>query len=898
MKSSEIRNKWLEFFKSKDHYVLEPVSLIPVNDNSLLWINSGVATLKPYFEGKKNPPSPRITNSQKSIRTNDIENVGVTSRHHTFFEMLGNFSIGDYFKKESIEMAWEFLTSPEWLDINKTKLFVTYYEDDKEAKDIWINKTDINPKHLISMGKDTNFWDIGLGPCGPSTEIFYDRGEKFDKRGIEILEKDLENDRYVELWNIVFSQFNNDGNKNYKPLPRKNIDTGAGLERIASILQDTPTNFETDLFMPIIKEIEKHTKLKYKIDSYFSKDKKDIEINKSFKIIADHLRSTVFAISDGQDPSNIGRGYVIRRLIRRSLTIASVNLDIKLNGTFFSSLVNIVYDIMKDYYPYLKNELKRVKNIFDKEEISFIEIIDKANELILKDKNFNAKKAFFIFESHGIPYDLSRSICDSHAIRIDKEEFNKLFKKHQSLARSNQKDQKGMNIQDDNIEFYNSLQSEFLGYTKLELESTIIGLIENDKQSKTLSKEGIIVLDKTSFYATSGGQEHDFGVITTKDFEFVVSDVIKHANGLFLHKGKVTKGSIKLNDKVKSSVDKQIRKNSSINHSATHLMFYSLENILKNDLPQAGAFYNKDKFRFDFKFNDKFEIEELKNKLEKETLKLINEDLKQVTKELKFNDAIKEGAKFMKDETYGPVVRVVKFGNKIIDLCGGTHILSSKEIEDIIITNFESKGSNIYRIEGLTTTLRINNWKKLELDKWQKEIDSIIDKYKLLNSKNKTLDIIIDNFNYAKKNLNLNEAINLFWLFQKEEHKFRNSLKDKIIQKQIKEINLEKASSIIENKNVYNVKLNNLDLKYLRDIYVQLIPKIESNILLLSSSNEKITNFILGVNKKNQICDFAKPLNSLRNKFDIKGGGGPQMIQAIIETKQFDEIIKSIIREC
>jgi len=896
MKANEIRNKWLEYFKSKDHHVVEPASLIPVNDESLLWINSGVATLKPYFEGTKNPPSPRLTNSQKSLRTNDIENVGITARHHTLFEMLGNFSIGDYFKKEAIIFAWEFLTDKKWLGIDPSKLYVTYFKDDKEAKELWIKETNIEPKRIISMGKDTNFWDVGLGPCGPSTEIFFDRGEKYDKRGIEILEKDLENDRYVEIWNIVFSSFNNDGNGNYKSLPRKNIDTGAGLERLACILQDTPTNFETDLFMPIIKEIEKHTSKRYDIESYFGNDKEKTHINKSFKIIADHIRAITFAIADGQEPSNIGRGYIIRRLARRALATANVNLGIKLEGKFLSSLVDVVNDITKDFYSYLGKELKRIKETLNKEEESFITIIEKASDLVLKEKDFNGEKAFTLYETHGIPYDLIESICETNKIKLDKKDFDKRLVAHQELARKNRKEISGMSLQDENINYYDGLSSEFLGYEKEEIKSKVIGLIQNNKPSKTLNKDGIIILDKTPFYATSGGQEHDTGIIKTSSFEFEVSDVTKTANGLFLHKGITKKGSINLDDEVTASIDKDRRKQTKISHSTIHLIFHSLEAHLKQDLPQAGSLCDKDKFRFDFKCNIDLNADEIKKQIINDVTDMIKKDIKQETKVMSLSEAKKMGAKFMEDETYGDKVRVVTFGKDIIDLCGGTHISSAKIIEAITITNLEKKGSGIYRLEGLSTKKNILKWTNEELAKWQNEIDPLIKKYKGLKSPDKTIDKILLDFDKAKKDLNLENAIKLFWALQKELNSFERKVQESQIGDAVKAIDVTKLITLIEGINTAKVEIKNMDLKSLRSIYVSLIDKIDKEILLTYSTIGKETSFVIGVNRKNKDYNLATPLNKLRSKYTIKGGGGPQMIQAVIDKDKFEPLINELIK--
>lgn len=487
LSTNQIRKIWLDFFISKNHYFLETVSLIPVDDPSLLWINSGVATLKPYFDGRKTPPSPRLTNSQKAIRTNDIENVGVTARHHTMFEMLGNFSIGDYFKKEAIELAWELLTDKNYFDIDKDKLYITVFNEDTEAYNIWKDVIKIDEDHIFRLSRKTNFWDVGQGPCGPNTEIFYDRGEIWDpnKIGPRLISDDIENDRYIEVWNIVFSQFNNDGNDNYTELPRKNIDTGAGLERFASIFQNTPTNFETDIFYPTIKKVEQLTndQFKYSIDNYFNPNKKQTRINTAFKVIADHIRATVFAISDGVFPGNKDRGYIIRRLIRRSCVFGK---ELGIKQAFLYKLVDSVIKSMKEFYPYLIDKKTLVEQTIKDEEEKFLKTLSKGYDLlenIIKTKNtVSDKNALLLFKSYGFPIEQTIEISELSNVTVDIEGFKKLLEQTKQATRNARKDLKAWDKQN---ELFTKLkvESEFTGWSETSRDNAkVIYMFTDQKQ--------------------------------------------------------------------------------------------------------------------------------------------------------------------------------------------------------------------------------------------------------------------------------------------------------------------------------------------------------------------------------------------------------------------------------
>ena len=712
--SKEVRKMWLDFFESKGHEVLPSKSLIPVNDPSLLWINSGVATLKDYFSGKKLPSNPKMTNSQKAIRTNDIENVGVTARHHTFFEMLGNFSIGDYFKEGAIKYAIEVLF--DLFKFDKEKIYITYYEEDKETFDIWI-KNGIDPSHLIKGNKEMNFWDVGQGPCGPDTEIFYDRGKKYDSsnKGIELIEKDLENDRYIEIWNIVFSQFNNDGEGNYTELTQKNIDTGAGLERIVSIFQDAPTNFDTDLFLPIIKEIEKLTDKKYDVNDFFEPKKEQTEVNKKFKIIADHMRAVVLAIQDGAKPSNTQRGYIIRRLIRRAYR-SGIQLGIK-RETFLYKLVDVISEIM-DYFV-INKEL--VTSIITKEEIAFSKTIKQGEEILSKElstdvKELNPKIAFKLFETYGFPIELTEEIVNDKGIKLDISKFDKLREKHANASRG--KKASAMDKQINVIQQVTDKLSNFVGYETTKMDSEIIF------QSEENNKVYLLIKD-TPFYATKGGQQFDKGTINGETVLDVFRD--KFENHWHVLNNKVT-------DPVRAIVNQDIRTRKERNHSATHLLGLAITRVFGSTAIQLGSENDENRLRLDFPLDSKPTEEEIQL-IEDGVNGLINESINRKYKKMKYNDAIEEGVIALEGEDYWEgELRVVEFGDSK-EFCGGTHISNTKRIGKFKITKLESKGSGVFRIEAITSLDTVQEFEKKQISKLQNEVQTIINKNKKLDSK-------------------------------------------------------------------------------------------------------------------------------------------------------------------
>ena len=727
LNSKELRQVWLKYFESKQHLILESKSLIPVNDPSLLWINSGVATLKDYFSGIKVPPAPRLTNSQKSIRTNDIENVGVTARHHTFFEMLGNFSIGDYFKTEAIAFAYEFLFDV--LEFDKEKIYITYFEEDTDTLNAWL-ALGIDESHLLKGDRDMNFWDIGQGPCGPDTEIFYDRGTKYDPEniGIKLCAEDIENDRYVEIWNIVFSEFNNDGSNNYSELAQKNIDTGAGLERIASVLQDAPTNFDTDLFLPIIAEMEKLSGAKYETDNYFTENKEQREINKKFKIVADHIRAIAVAIQDGAIPSNTSRGYIIRRLIRRAYR-SGIQLGIT-DKTFLSKLLPVVADVLDVF----KFDIENIAKIIDKEELLFSNTIEKGE--VLLNKSIEGKDsldfaiAFKLFETYGFPIELTREILEEKGISLDISEFDKYKKMHADASRGEKT--KGMDSQIAVFNDVDSQVSEFIGYTTLKASSRI-------KITKGEGGKYYTLTNRTPFYATGGGQLHDKGTIAGVH----IKDVIKDKFGNHWH---VTDSPVE-GLRVELEVDPIRRLRSERNHSATHLLSHALSTVLGFQVKQAGSYNDDEKLRFDFKSERKPSEEEVV-KVEELVNSYIKSSFASETITSSYDEAVQNGAIALDGETYTTDVRVVNL-EVSKELCGGVHVSNTSRIQNFKIVKLSTKGSGIFRVEAVTSNRKVEELNEEIKEKLLTELRRIITKNVKANPEYK-LDIH-DDINQIKE---------------------------------------------------------------------------------------------------------------------------------------------------
>ena len=690
---------WLDFWKSKGHAVEPSANLVPVNDPTLLWINSGVATLKKYFDGSVIPDNPRITNAQKSIRTNDIENVGKTARHHTMFEMLGNFSIGDYFRDEAIEWGFELLTSPEWFGFPKEKLYMTYYPDDKDSYNRWIS-LGVEPSHLIPL--EDNFWEIGAGPSGPDTEIFFDRGTEFDPEniGVRLLEEDIENDRYIEIWNIVLSQFNADPavpRSEYKELPNKNIDTGAGLERLAAIFQGAKTNFETDLFLPIIREVEKLSGKTYDPDGD----------NMSFKVIADHIRALSFAIGDGALPGNEGRGYVLRRLLRRD-SMHGQRLGI--SGPFLYKLVEIVGHIMESYYPEVLEKRDFIEKIVKREEETFARTIDAGSghldQLLAQLKEagkdtLEGKDIFKLYDTYGFPVELTEELAEDAGYKIDHKGFKAAMKEQQDRARAAVVKGGSMGMQNETLAGITESSTFVYGQTKLDATLSVI-IAENERTEAVSEGQALLVFNQTPFYAEMGGQVADHGVVknATGDIVATVLDVQKAPNGQPLHKVELH-ASISLGQVYTLELDTKRRNGVEKNHTATHLLHAALHNIIGEHATQAGSLNEQDFLRFDFTHFEAVTAEELR-RIEEEVNEQIWNAIPVVTVETDIDTAKEMGAMALFGEKYGKEVRVVTIGDYSIELCGGTHVSNTSEIGIFKILKEEGIGSGTRRIIAVT----------------------------------------------------------------------------------------------------------------------------------------------------------------------------------------------------
>ncbi|MCY9196955.1 alanine--tRNA ligase [Bacillus atrophaeus] len=696
--SAEVRQMFLDFFKEKGHAVEPSASLVPHEDPSLLWINSGVATLKKYFDGRVVPENPRIVNAQKSIRTNDIENVGKTARHHTFFEMLGNFSIGDYFKEEAITWAWEFLTSEKWIGFDEELLSVTVHPEDDEAYELWAKKIGVPEERIIRL--EGNFWDIGEGPSGPNTEIFYDRGEAY---GNDPADPELypggENDRYLEVWNLVFSEFNHNPDGTYTPLPKKNIDTGMGLERMVSVIQNVPTNFDTDLFMPIIKATETISGEAYGQD--------DVK-NTAFKVIADHIRTVAFAVSDGALPSNEGRGYVLRRLLRRAVRYAKT---ININRPFMYDLVPVVAEIMVDFYPEVKEKEEFIAKVIKTEEERFHETLNEGlailSEMIKKEKDkgsslISGTDVFKLYDTYGFPVELTEEYAEDEQMKVDHKGFEDEMEKQRARARNARQDVGSMQVQGGALRDV-TVESTFVGYTNTKSDSSVVELlqdgelIEEAHEGETVQ----ILLNETPLYAESGGQIGDKGYLRSAQAVVRITDVQKAPNGQNVHEGLVESGTLQKGMHVTAEVEDHMRSGVIKNHTATHLLHQALKDVLGTHVNQAGSLVTENRLRFDFSHFGQVTKEELE-RIEV----IVNEKIWEsipVSIDLKpINEAKEMGAMALFGEKYGDIVRVVQVGGYSLELCGGCHVKNTAEIGLFKIVSESGIGAGTRRIEAVT----------------------------------------------------------------------------------------------------------------------------------------------------------------------------------------------------
>ncbi|WP_303195599.1 alanine--tRNA ligase [Thomasclavelia spiroformis] len=843
---NQVRKMFLDFFESKGHKVEPSHSLIPNDDPTLLWINAGVAALKKYFDGTIKPENPRITNAQKSIRTNDIENVGKTARHHTFFEMLGNFSIGDYFKKEAIDFAWELLTDEKWFAFDKDKLYITVHDHDEEAYNYWVDVIGVDPSHMLKT--PGNFWEIGEGPCGPDSEIFYDRGEKYDPEGlgIKLFYEELENDRYIEIWNLVFSQYNSQegvDRNDYEELPQKNIDTGMGLERITSIIQDGETNFDTDFFLPIIHEAEKLANVSYQ------------ENKMAYRVIADHIRTVTFALADGALFDNAGRGYVLRRILRRAVRYGK---QIGIEKAFMYNLVGVVSEIMKEFYDYLPEKVSYISDLVKKEEEAFHKTLSNGEKLLsgLIKKNsdgiISGKDAFKLYDTYGFPFELTLEIAQESNLKVDEEGFKEELKLQQMRSRGARVDNESMTSQKPDLMAFD-LPSTF-EYDPTNIRGVVIGLFKDGVKTDQLDDYGEIVFDVTTFYAEMGGQCADTGIIYNDECKAKVVNVLKAPNQQHLHFVELESGNIKVGDVLTLEIDKEKRSKITANHTATHILQAALKEVIGSHINQAGSYVDDSRLRFDFTHFEKITNEQLKaveQKVNDVIFKGIDVEIANMSKE----EALASGAMALFDEKYGDTVRVVSVGDYSKELCGGCHVTNSSNIGLFKIETEESVGSGIRRIEAVTGKVA---YEALVLEK--ETVDTISSVLKLKNRKevvNKVTSLT-EELNAVKKEVEaLNSKLNAL--------NAANRMND------IQDINGVKVLFVEEDMESNKAKQLAFDLR----------DKIDSGIVILVSKFEEKCSYFVGVSKDYvasgiKAGDVVKKINTI---VDGRGGGKPDFAQ-------------------
>jgi alanyl-tRNA synthetase len=850
--SAQVRQMYLDFFKEKGHDVEPSASLVPHEDPSLLWINSGVATLKKYFDGRVIPQNPRICNAQKSIRTNDIENVGKTARHHTFFEMLGNFSIGDYFKEEAIQWAWEFLTSDKWIGFDADKLSVTVHPEDEEAFKIWNEKMGVPKERIIRL--EGNFWDIGEGPSGPNTEIFYDRGEAY---GNDLNDPELypggENERYLEIWNLVFSQFNHNPDGTYTPLPKKNIDTGMGLERMVSVIQDVQTNFDTDLFMPIIEATENISGAKYRTND---------EQDTAFKVIADHIRTVTFAVGDGALPSNEGRGYVLRRLLRRAVRYAK---KLNINRPFMYELVPVVGEIMVDFYPEVKEKTDFIQRVVKNEEERFHETLNDGLAIlatvIKKEKAQNSdtvqgEDVFRLYDTYGFPVELTEEYAEDENMKIDHAGFEREMEAQRERARAARQDSSSMQVQGGVLGEV-TIASEFVGYDKNEVETVVEAIIVDGElvDRAEAGTEAQVILSHTPFYAESGGQIADQGTIQSAAGTAEVKDVQKAPNGQNVQTVAVTNGELVKGETYTATLDEENRSAIVKNHTATHLLHQALKDTLGTHVNQAGSLVTADRLRFDFSHFGQVTQEELE-KIEQIVNEKIWDSISVQIENKAIDEAKAMGAMALFGEKYGDIVRVVQVGDYSLELCGGCHVPNTSVIGLFKIVSESGIGAGTRRIEAVTG--------KAAYQLMNDQVGLLKEAAAKVKSNPRDLVGRVEGL--------LEEIRNL----QRENDSLSTKLGN------IEAGNLVDRVQNINGVNVLAAKVNATDMNNLRAMVDDLKQKLESAVIVLASPQGEKVNIIAGVTK-DLIAKGHHAGKLVKEVATICGGGGggrPDMAQA------------------
>ena len=843
---------FLEFFESKGHLAMKSFSLVPHNDKSLLLINSGMAPLKPYFTGQEIPPRRRVTTCQKCIRTGDIENVGKTARHGTFFEMLGNFSFGDYFKNEAIEWSWEFLT--EVVGLDPDRLYPSIYEEDEEAFEIWNKKMGIPAERIFRFGKADNFWEHGSGPCGPCSEIYYDRGEKYGC-GSPDCTVGCECDRYMEIWNNVFTQFDNDGHGHYSELEQKNIDTGMGLERLASVVQDVDSIFDVDTLKALRDHICRLADTEYG---------KDAQADISIRVITDHTRSVTFMISDGIMPSNEGRGYVLRRLLRRACRHGRL---LGIEGSFIPELAQTVIEGSKDGYPELEEKKDFILKVIAKEEDQFNKTIDQGLGILAEmtakmeaeqTTTLSGADAFKLYDTYGFPIDLTKEILEEKGMQVDEEGFHASMEVQRKTARAARGETNYMGA---DVTVYESIDpsitSTFVGYENLAWKSPITVLTSDTEIVEALSdgQRGTVFAEETPFYATSGGQEADTGIIRTAEGEFKVEDTVKLLGGKIGHVGVVVKGMIKTGDQAELCVDAEKRALSARNHSATHLLQKALRTVLGTHVEQAGSSVNEDRLRFDFSHFSAMTAEELQ-KVEEIVNEQIVAGLPVKVENMPIEEARKTGAQALFGEKYGDVVRVVNMGDYSIEFCGGTHVKNTNEIMAFKILSESGVAAGVRRIEALTSKGLIRYYENLE---------------KKLNEAAKVLKATPDN---------LAEKIAHLTAENKALHSEVESLKSKLAQDAMGDV-MDQVQEI-KGVKLLAAEVDGVDMNGLRDLGDQLKEKLGEGVVVLASGNDgKVSLMVTATDAAmKQGAHAGNLVKAIAGLVGGGGGGRPNMAQA------------------
>ncbi len=847
---NNIRKEYLDFFRSKGHLTENSFSLIPKNDKSLLLIGAGMAPLKKYFTGAETPPCKRMATVQKCVRTGDIDNVGLTARHLTFFEMLGNFSFGDYFKKEAIQWAWELLTDV--LKIDKDRLWVTVYLDDDEAEKIWHEVVGIPKERIVRLGKADNFWELEVGPSGPCSEIYYDTGA--DRGcGCSDCKPGCDCNRYIEIWNLVFTQFDKDEQGVYHPLPNPNIDTGMGLERVAAVLQDKPTVFDVEPLFSVVKKVSELSGV-----PYGSNDKKDI----SMKIICDHSRAATFMIGDGIIPSNEGRGYVLRRLIRRAIRQGK---SLGIHNAFLTNTIKVVINEWKEAYPELGEKESYILKVVQLEEEKFKITIDQGLELLMKEIDLlkeegkdvlDGNVAFRLYDTYGFPSELTDEILTENGMKFDKQDFIAIMEEHRKMAREARGKTGSSGWKDEELSI-DTAETVFTGYETLNDNAEVTAIVVDGEQVNTISEgqSGIIVLNRTPFYAEGGGQTGDTGKITNEESEAQVTDTKKFKKRIYLHEVSLVKGSISVGDNVNCSVDADQRKNTAKNHTCTHLLHKVLKEMLGDHVNQAGSYVSKDRLRFDYTHFEAVDHEILRE-IEKRVNEAILADYTVNTDVLNIEEAKKSGAMALFDEKYDEDVRVVSVADFSKELCGGTHIDETAKIGMFKIISESSIASGVRRIEAITGRAAINYLE--ELDNITEELSSVMKSSK---------EELLGKVNNLKKEV-------------KDKEKEIQRLNNDILKNNLSQM-LDRYEEINGVK-LFAIKLKDKDANSLREIADRIKDKNESCAILLASDLGDKVLFVSAVTK-DLIEKGVNAGNIVKEAAKVAGGGGggrPDFAQA------------------